>query len=962
MGRSVGDSAGFPLCLPTWTRPASMTDATAQEVEASSLTLLLHTAFEHAPDGMAFASLDGVLLTANRSLCSMLGLSEPDVLGKSLFELLEPRAAEALKARLSLLQTGAQRTFSRDCQTVGRMGRPLWLGLSVAVMRDAQGQTAGVIVQARDITDSKQVERVLLASDRRFRTIFNALSEGFIETTPDGTVVDLNQPLCRMLGYGREDLVGKQIFFVLDEASRGRMQRALLEPQAGARSYEVTLCRKDGEGIPAQVLSTPLTDDSGALLGMMAIVLDVRERNQALQALRDSEQRNRTLVEALQDGLVMIRDQRFHYVNLPFATMLGYAPGDLIGVPVRRFLLEQTDYLHGLPQGEAELTFVGQDGRQVVALINGGLAQASNQPGGLLIATVRDVTERRRIQAEVRKLSWAVEHSPASVMITDRSGRIEYVNPQFTAVTGYQSEEVLGCLPSILKSEETASDVHQGLWRSLSNGEPWSGEFRNRRKDGSLFWDYTSVAPIRNESGEVTHFVAVKEDITARKEAELRTWRRANFDAVTGLPNRVLFMDRLSQSLTRAQRNGEPVAVMFIDLDHFKAVNDTLGHEAGDAVLRGVARRLEASVRDGDTVARLAGDEFMVILPSPGDEKDVTIVAERILDALRQPFLVDGDKEAYIGGSVGIALYPEDGTDPHALIRSADHAMYRSKDGGRNCYQFFTAEMNRVVEARIQLENDLRRAVQGGEFAVHFRPVFNHHQRSLQAAAVTVQWAHPVQGILPADSFWAVAEEIGVVAELGDLMLRRACVQAAVWRDSGYPFLGVIVPVSSRQLSSSPFMEAVDLALERSGLEASALSLAIPEEVLLKLTPVSEAALMALAARGIRVIVQGFGSGYAGLHQLRRFPFAGVELSDSVVRSIVEDHDGGMIAEAVIAMAHKMGLAVTARIPSRFQGVGALLTTYGDWFEGVVLPDTLSGADFEDVLEARGAPVLPAGL
>jgi diguanylate cyclase (GGDEF)-like protein/PAS domain S-box-containing protein len=732
-------------------------------------------------------------------------------------------------------------------------------------------------------------------------------------------------------------------------------------PEEGPSTFEATLKDKAGKSLDAQVLATILTDENGTPTGATAIILDVTERNVAQQALRVSEQRNRTLVESIQDGLVMINQGRFQYVNSPFAQMLGFTPGDLVGRPLALVLAGEQGpglsvYGSGggatLPCGESEVTFITHWGSHLLAHVNCATTRHSSG-SALQIATIKDVTEQRRIEQDLRKLSSAVEHSPASVFITDTHGRIQYVNPSFTQVTGYSAEEACGHTPALLKSGETPPNTYRDMWKNLSSGHTWRGEFRNRRKDGTLYWEFTSISPIRNEQGRISHFVAVKEDITPRKEAELQTWRQANFDQVTGLPNRVLFKDRLHQALSRAEREKSAVAVMFIDLDHFKAVNDTLGHEAGDTVLRQVGERLSDCVRGTDTIARLAGDEFTAILPEPGPEKHITTVAQRILECLRSPFVMDDGQEAYIGGSVGIAVYPQDGTDAVDLLRSADHAMYRAKESGRNTYQFFTADMNRVVEERLHLETDLRKALYERQFAVHFQPMVDAESGTIRGAEALVRWSHPVRGMVSPAEFLPVAEEIGLIGELGSLVLRRACAQCALWRDSGYPEMTVSVNVSSRQIAAPNFLEILDGALTLAALPPQALELEIAETLLLSDAPLVEATLRAVADRGVALTIDDFGTGHSSVQHLRRFPFTTLKVDRSFVHNVLESHDDAILVEAVIAMARKLGLRVLAEGVETQSQIDYLLSQYCDMFQGFLFGKPLPADEFSLLLENR---------
>ncbi len=930
-------------------------------------------ALHAAADGLAVATTDGRVLDANRAFCELFGLAQYEAIDLDLAALLDPRDAGHLVDRLPHLLSGQTRAFHRDCRIRRPTGLHAWCGLAVAVSRDAYGRPSGLVIQVRDITEAKQVEQMMLSSDRRFRAIFNALSEGFVETDTRGRVIDVNDPLCAMLGYGRHELIGRRLFRFLDEEGHAQVAEQMRAAAAGVlhRTLDLRLRTKAGGRIEAQVFSTTLTDTTGRLTGASAIVLDVTEHNRAQAALRASERRYRTLVDSIQDGLVLIRDGRYEYVNEPFARMLGTHPaqligrvmGDLVSQADRERLLRLHDaYLKGeSAPTEVEVELRGLDGRRVAVNIHAAVAQ-DDTGHRHTIATVKDITERRRIEAELRKLSWAVEQSATSVFITDADGVIEYVNPRFTEMTGYTPAEVLGRTPAILASGETRAEVYADLWAALSRGREWKGELRNRRKDGTLCWEFTAISPMRDARGKVTQFVCVKEDVTGRKEADLLNWKRANFDQVTELPNRVLFKDRLLQALGRARREDTRLAVMFIDLDRFKAVNDTLGHEIGDLVLRQVGGRLVDCMRDTDTVARLGGDEFTAILPNPGPEEAITRVAARVLEALRRPFDVGDGQQAFIGGSIGIALFPNDADDADGLLKNADQAMYQAKETGRNTYQFFTPDMNAATEVRLKLEADLRKALRDGEFAVHFQPMVDAASRRIIGAEALVRWEHPERGLISPGAFLHAAEDIGLIGDLGAMVLSSACRHCQRWRQAGHPAMVISVNIAGRQVGAPDFLTIIDRALADSGLPAEALELEVSESLLMADLPLIDSHLNQVVERGVHLTIDDFGTGTSSLQHLRRFPFSTLKVDRSFVHDVLDNREDAILVEAVIAMARKLGLAVVAEGVESEDQIDFLLTQYCDMFQGFLFGHPLPADAFEKLLQGASGTKDPIAL
>ncbi|GAA0593063.1 PAS domain S-box protein [Caenispirillum bisanense] len=943
--------------------------------------------FAQGGEGQMVCSLDGTILAANAALCDLLGRPAGDLLGRPFTDFIEPRDRAALAGRLDRLLRGPLRVLRRDTRFLHARGALVWTALTLSLAADTgsgPGDEAGagpahsltsiaalgglerpprLVAVVRDITDSKQMEQMLLASERRHRTIFSALSEGFAEVDGDGRIVEVNDALCGMLGVGRQDIVGRPLTgFLTPEGAAALAVEMDRRDGLMDRAFSLSFRHALGREVLTQVYPAGLADRPGAgggAGGFIAVIVDTTERSLAERALAASEERYRRLVDSMQDGLILLRDGRFDFVNEAAGRIVGLSPAVLVGRPFlsvvapedQALIADRYDRrLRGEPvPKEYEARLVRADGSRAVVNLHTTLITA---PDGarLHIATIKDITERKRIEDELRTLSSALDQSAAAVVITDARGIIEYVNDRFTKLTGWDADEVKGRPAEILADPDGGPEA-DAMAKAMSQGRPWKGEARGRRKTGEVYWEHTSIAPVRDADGGITHYVAVKEDITRRKESEHRVWQQANYDAVTGLPNRVLFQDRLAQSLTRARRRrGERLCVMFIDLDRFKYVNDTLGHEAGDELLREVGVRLASCVRESDTVARLAGDEFTVLLPDPGADKDITAVAVRILEMLRERFLIAGGREVFVGGSIGVALFPADGEDTATLLKNADTAMYRAKENGRNTYQFYTPEMNAEAVSRLLLETDLRRAVEQGELVVHFQPVVDAGARAVTGAEALVRWNHPQRGLVPPREFLPVAEEIGLIQDIGLMVLRTACREAAVWRAAGHEDLVVSVNVADRQVTTGRLHVLVNQVLTETGLPARCLALEVGESLLVRDLPVIDEVLGGIAAQGVRLVVDDFGTGYSSLQHLRRFPFGTLKLDRSFVRDVLDDAEDKVLVETVIAMARKLGLSVVAEGVETAAQLDWLLGQYCDLFQGFLFGRPLPPQEFRALL------------
>ena len=496
-------------------------------------------------------------------------------------------------------------------------------------------------------------------------------------------------------------------------------------------------------------------------------------------------------------------------------------------------------------------------------------------------------------------------------MITDEKGRIEYINPKFTEVTGYEFEEVIGKSPSFLKSGKIPDEEFRMMWETLIRGDEWQGEFVNRKKNGELYWERAIISSIKNSEGAITHFLAVKEDITKRKWAEETIQHMAYYDPLTDLPNRMLFNDRLGQALAQARRKNQLSAILFLDLDRFKVVNDTLGHTIGDLLLRSVAERLKMCTREGDTIARMGGDEFTFLLTNIAQVDETVKTARMILDALKPPFNLEGH-EVHITPSIGISIFPYDGTDGVTLVKNADAALNRAKEQGRTNYQLYTPVMNAKAFERMTLENSLRKALEKSEFALHYQPQVDLRTGDIVGMEALLRWEHPDLGLVSPAQFIPMAEETGLIVPIGQWVLRTACMQNREWQRMGYAPMSIAVNLSARQFNEKNLVEMISGILRETELEPKWLDVEITESIIMQNLEQTISTLRALHHLGLQISIDDFGTGYSSLSYLKKFPVHALKIDQSFIREITSDPDDAAITSAVIAMGHSLKLKVIA--------------------------------------------------
>jgi diguanylate cyclase (GGDEF)-like protein/PAS domain S-box-containing protein len=519
--------------------------------------------------------------------------------------------------------------------------------------------------------------------------------------------------------------------------------------------------------------------------------------------------------------------------------------------------------------------------------------------------------QRRRAEERVRILSMAVEQSPVSVVITDQGGTIQYVNPKFQDATGYTFIESVGQPLDFTATQDTGAETFCQMWTDAKAGAEWHGEFCNRRRDGSQFWEHVTVSPLTSPEGAITNFIAIKEDITVRRSYEERLLRQANFDDLTGLPNRVLMLDRLDQAIAVANRTNALSALLYIDLDRFKDLNDSLGHEVGDRILKVVGERLGGCVREGDSLARMGGDEFVIILSGIEDGESARMVAERVVDVMGRPMEVEG-QDYFITASIGITLYPNDGTDRQVLLKNADLAMYKAKELGRNRYGFFTADFNRRLQERLVLEGQLRGAAARQELLLHYQPIVDLKTGHPVGVEALLRWQPPGEKLRMPGDFIPIAEEAGLISRLGEWVVETACAELKGLLRSGVALGRVAVNVSPRQLREEGFGPMVKHLLSVNGLTPDHLELEITESVLMDDTSAASANLQMLCDLGIRLSIDDFGTGYSSLGYLQRYPFTTLKIDRSFVSVAPDNRGAGRLVETMITMAHGLGLEVIA--------------------------------------------------
>ena len=706
------------------------------------------------------------------------------------------------------------------------------------------------------------------------------------------------------------------------------------------------------------------------------------ERHRAEEALTPLKK----AVDIMQLGVTITDMQRrILYTNIADARMHGYEVEELIGQDVRVFapaLLHKElmpEDVARMSNWSRESVNCRKDGSFFPVRVTSDIVRDIKN-GELrdiaIVATCEDISDRKRAEETLHLRQRVIESSSNGVMITETrfvENPIIYVNPAFERITGYPLEEAVGRSIHFLLGNDREQLSFMEISAALHEYREGNAVLRCYRRDGTLFWNELTVSPVRDDEGRVANFVWVITDVTEREQHEELLEYQANHDALTGLPNRNLLADRIAQALANARRYGQHLAVLFIDLDNFKFVNDSLGHALGDRMLLALADRLQKCIRSADTVARYGGDEFVIVISCLDRDEDAVTVANNVQAQVSQPLTIDGH-EFGITCSIGISLYPKDGDTVETLLKNADAAMYRAKEQSRNAFQFYTSEMNDRVVERIMIERHLRHALEQDELEVHYQPQVNLATGRVCGIEALLRWHSRELGTVSPGRFIPLAEETGLIVPIGEWVLRTCCRQNRLWQEAGLPRLPISVNLSARQLQKKELCRTIEEILLETSLEPRYLELELVESMVTRDVEGAAAIMKELKGLGVQLAMDDFGTGYSSLSYLKRFPFDRLKIDLSFVRDIIADPESAAIARAIIAMAHNLNLRAVAEGVETREQLEYLRHHDCDEIQGFYVSRPLTAPDLEALFRSQGAtpwlgvqemqdnPVLPLSI
>ncbi len=782
--------------------------------------------------------------------------------------------------------------------------------------------------------------------------------------TTDGSHCIASISLCAgpLLGYSHRQLLDRRLdSLFVEPGCYQQLCQAADAAQGMMVSIEAQLQCQDGRHIWLQFNLRACIDD-GCYQGLEGVARDINEQRALLQQVRDSEDRFRRLSDLAREAVFIHHEGRLLDCNQAAQKLFGYSHAEMIRM--QAFDLVARPDVATVRQNieqQIEQPYVVH-GRRVNGVTFPMEIHSKQSMKGTLpvrVTCIRDLSEQQQMQHRTQMLSQAIENCPVAVIITDAQGRVEYINPAVVEVTGYAFDDLraLSQLGELFCLELDPGAKWLG-WK-LTLGQPWSGKLKLRRADGEVVCVIARLTATIADNGDVLHQSLVLEDITLQESHEQTIRHQANFDALTGLPNRHLAAERMEQMLVAARESETQVAMLFVDLDEFKSINDTLGHDYGDALLQAVAERLQLSVEKEHCLARFGGDEFLLMVTGLRASMEVEALSERLLQAFSRSFRVR-DRELNISISLGVAVYPLDGSDFTTLLRHADTAMYQAKQGGKNGYCFFNSQMNQQAEQRLQIESLLRWVLERNELSLNYQPVIDFASGQLLGAEALLRWHSPELGFVPPDQFIPVAESSGMIVAIGNWVMREACLQAKRWQEQfGLP-LRIAVNVSPRQFKGGDLVEMVTQALSDSGLAPEYLEIEVTEGLLMHHRTDTRKIFRALQKMGVRIAIDDFGTGYSSLAYLEKFSFNTLKIDKSFVAGMAPDSRRDTLVETIISMAHGLGLKVVAEGVETAGQVTRLSALGCDFAQGYHYSKPLTVADFSDYIHQM-CPALALG-
>ena len=896
---------------------ASESEVAAQRERAES-ELRIRALYQAIPDLVWFKDTEGVYLSCNFRFEQFFGAPENAIVGKTDYDFVARDLADAFRKNDQLAMAHGGPSSNEEWVVFACDGHRELLETTKTPVRNARGEVIGVLGIGHDITKRKRSELALIESEARWKFAIEGAGDGLWDWSIQTGKAFYSPRYKSMLGFSEEEMGDSA-----DEWSRRihpddapgvfASLQPYMEGKPGSATLEFRMLRKDGAWMWTMGRGLVVERDSqGKPLRMIGTNSDIGARKAAESALRESEARLRTVVEFTREAIAVHQDGIVVFVNPATVQMIGAASAqDMLGKPMLDFV--HPDYRQvvlarlkahadaGLTMPLVEEKFIRLDQRVIDVEVQGAAIEFMGRPATQV--AMRDITERKLAESKLQLAASVFGHAREGIAITDFDGNIVDINDAFTRITGYGREESVGRNPRFLSSGRHDAAFYAAMWNALSVQGHWSGEVWNRRKNGEVYAELLTISAVRNGQGSTQQYVSLFSDITAIKEHQRQLEHIAHFDALTNLPNRLLLADRLQQAMAQAQRRNQQLAVVYLDLDGFKGINDRHGHDMGDQLLVHLANAMKETLREGDTLARLGGDEFVAVLIDLEGAESCVPMLTRLLEAVATPSRLAAFSLT-VTASIGVTFFPQaHEVEADQLLRQADQAMYQAKLAGKNRYHVFDAAHDSSLRVHHESLERIRLALARGEFVLHFQPKVNMQTGEVVGAEALIRWQHPEKGLLPPASFLPVIEDHALSVEVGEWVIDTALTQIEAWHGTGLK-LAVSVNIGARQLQQANFVARLQAILARHpGVSPAVLELEVLETSALADMEQVAQVIEDCHQLGVKFALDDFGTGYSSLTYLKRLRVALLKIDQSFVRDMLDDPDDLAILEGIIGLA-----------------------------------------------------------
>jgi len=891
-----------------------------------------HLLYDYAPD--LFASIDPethTIIHCNRTMVEVLGYTEAELLGKKLPELCHPDSLNDMDQLLKTINT-PEGMKTRELQLLRKDGSSLPASLNQSAVKGEGGEVLYYNTMWRDISEHKRIEDRLQENRRMLTTLIDNLP-GLVyrcRNDRDWTMEYMSEDTTDITGYPVQDFISGRIYWGLiihpedQEPVWEKVQAAVQAHRPFELEYRIQ--HQNGREKWVWEQGCGVFDPEGGLIALEGVRFDITDRKRLEQIATEDELKIHHMLEANPTIMVAMKveNRRIipYWMSDSITRIFGYTVEEALAPTwwPDRLHPEDRDYcvagLKGLLDREYysyEYRLKHKDGHYLYVHDELRILRDDSGMPIEVLCTWSDITRQQEEREKIQFYTAAFANTTEGVVITDLQGEIRSVNHAFEEITGYSEQELRGQNPRILHSGKHDEEFYQSMWRRLKDTGVWQGEIWNRRKSGEIYPQWLNITTIFDDQNRPSHYVGVSTDVSQRKLTEYKLEHLAHYDALTDLPNRLLLQLRLEHAMQQTARHKGRVGIVFIDLDDFKKVNDSLGHTTGDELLKAVAGRWLKRLRAEDTLGRLGGDEFLLLLENIKSTDEVGVVVRDLLTSIDEPFVLSNGNEVFVEASIGVSIYPDDGTETGTLLQNADLAMYRSKDRGRNFISFFTDEMGITANERLSLETALRQALAGrDELLLYYQPKVDAHSGMMTGVEALARWKRGNTEMIPPLKFIPIAEKTGLIQKLGERVLSEACRQLRSWIDQGIRPVLTCVNVSVQQLRNEKFYDTVTHILDEYAIDSKYLGLEITESALMEHPEEFISIIRKLKDIGVQIALDDFGTGFSNLSYLTRYPIDVLKIDSSFVEGIGTDHNALKLIDSIIVLAENFGMCTVA--------------------------------------------------